>query len=83
MVDLDRKMEKEFRRYKQIVGEAEAVINSMPTERYRNLLYNRYLCGMRFEKIAETMGYSLRHALRMHNEALQEADYYIPKRRDK
>ena len=79
IVDLDRALEKEFTQYKKIVGEAEQVINSLPTERYRNLLYNRYLCGMSFEQIAEAMNYSTRHILRMHGEALLEASHYIPR----
>ena len=45
-------------------------LEQMPNETEKTLLMLRYIKGMTFEQVAVEMGYSWRHTLRLHGQAL-------------
>lgn len=47
-------------------------IEAMPDERYRDILFNRYVLCKKWEKVAETVNMDLRYVYRLHGEALQD-----------
>jgi len=51
---------------------AIGMINSLGDDRYVSILYKRYVNYETWEKIADDLGYTDRHALRLHGEALDE-----------
>ena len=52
--------------------EAEARIDNLADMRYRYVLKQRYLSGWSWEQIAVGLGYSYRHVIRTHGQALIE-----------
>ena len=54
---------------KRLAMEAIEAVEEM---RYREVLELYYLDGFTWEKVAETMGYDVRHATRLHGKALQK-----------
>lgn len=53
--------------------EIENFIGKVPDPNQRALLRDRYLNGMKWAEIAESLGYELRHIHRLHGKALQVA----------
>lgn len=52
----------------------ERTVNTVANEGQRVLLRLRYIDGMGFERIAETMGYCLRQVTRLHQKALEAVE---------
>lgn len=52
-------------------------IASLEDDRLRELLLRYYIDGNTWEAVAEKMGYSLRHVLRMHEEAMRNMALYV------
>lgn len=54
-----------------------AVIEKIPDSRYKTVLIERYINGMTFDEIADTIGRTRRTAERIHGEALKMFDDYM------
>jgi DNA-directed RNA polymerase specialized sigma subunit len=54
--------------------EVMATIEKVEDERYRAILHDRYILGMRWEDIAECENYSFRHVTKLHGGALKKID---------
>ena len=69
--ELERKLLR--RRYNRIRAfkKVQAAIERMESEQEKDLLTYRYLKGYSWEKIAVEMGYTYRHTIRLHGEALK------------
>lgn len=52
-------------------------IASLEDDRLRELMLRHYIDGNTWEVVAEKMGYSLRHILRMHEEAMRSLSLYV------
>ena len=63
-----RETEKLIREYNAIVQEIERV----PDERARTILMDRYVFYMRWEEIADQLGYVVGHIYRLHQQAVRE-----------
>lgn len=50
--------------------EVASLIARVQDSRYRELLLGYYVQGLTWERVADDMGYSLRHVLEMHGDAL-------------
>lgn len=73
---LERQMQKKLTALNADMIKAIAIVQSMPTPEYRQLLTLRYLTGSRtsWKQISEIMGYSEQHVKQyMHDAALIEA----------
>ncbi len=55
--------------------EIETVIDGVDNPTYRTLLRYRYICGMKWEAIADTMSRDLRWIYRLHGYALKKIDH--------
>lgn len=51
-------------------AEVAAMIDRLPDARYRTILQLRYLNGYKWEQVAGEAGYTVRHALAIHAQAL-------------
>ena len=60
--------------------DAMATKDEETTENYRNVLKYKYLCGMKWQEVADKMGYSLRHTTKMHGWALVEYEKVMQKK---
>lgn len=76
LVDTEAKTAAEVARLTVLEAEIIGAIDRVP-EPYRTLLYERYVNGLTFEKIAVRMNYSWRQTIRLHGQALQYAQDVI------
>lgn len=76
LVDAEAKTAAEVARLTVLEAEIIGAIDRVP-EPYRTLLYERYINGLTFEKIAVRMNYSWRQTIRLHGQALQYAQDVI------
>ena len=75
MMDLTDKLDSKIREYEGVIREAEALIEKIPQEKYRQILTYRYLCGWSFKSISDEVGYTDPNSIyRSHGWALAEAD---------
>ena len=51
-------------------------IESMEDEQEKRLIKYRYMCGYRWEVIADKMGYSVRQVFNIHNKALGSINHF-------
>lgn len=54
-----------------------SLISTLSDERYKRLLFLRYICGKRWEAIAHDMGYGVDNIYKLHGKALHEANQKI------
>lgn len=72
--------------YYKLTQEIKQTLDAMTTkdeataENYRNILRYKYLCGMKWQEVADKMGYSLRHTTKMHGWALVEYEKVMQKK---
>jgi DNA-directed RNA polymerase specialized sigma subunit len=69
--DLQRDLLREAVRCVDLRRDITRKINDMSSENEKLLLHLRYIRGMTFEEVADKMGYSTRHVIRMHGSALE------------
>ena len=78
MVDSTRDLEAQVTKYAQIVRGAEAIIDQIHTQKFRDLLTYRYLCGWSLRQISDQMGYKDANSVyRAHGWALAEAQQIL------
>ena len=74
MVDSMRALQDRISSYAARITEAEELINSIPQEKYRQILTYRYLCGWSFKSISDELRYTDPNSIyRAHGWALSEA----------
>lgn len=71
VIELDRKITGEIMQLCAVKREVNAVIEAVEPIRYREILALRYRNYMRWEEIAETMGYDKRYMFKIHGRALR------------
>lgn len=68
MAEIDKLVDEYVDLKNKIIGE----IHQLEDQRYMEVLYLRYVNGLRFIEIAKAMGYGDRHVKRLHHAALRE-----------
>jgi len=68
IADLDSEIERLF----DLQNEIEEMINKVKCEKSRKLLYKRYVLLLSWEHVAVEIGYTYRHTLSLHGDALIE-----------
>lgn len=71
VIELDRQITGEIMQLCAVKREVNAVIEAVEPIRYREILALRYRNYMRWEEIAETMGYDKRYMFKIHGRALR------------
>ena len=70
MLDLQAELANDIKDMIKALAEIEAVINSLPVGRVRNVLYSKYVLGYTIERIAVDMHYSYWHVQRLKRDGL-------------
>lgn len=76
LIDLEERITAEIDRYVDMREGAAICIDRLPLANERAVLRYRYLCGMKWEDIAEKMNYSLMQLHRIHARAL--TNFIVP-----
>lgn len=71
VIELDRQISGEIMQLCAVKREVNAAIEAVEPIRYREILALRYRNYMRWEEIAETMGYDKRYMFKIHGRALR------------
>lgn len=72
IVDLEKSVEDTITKYTETRQKIIMQIDNMPDINVYSVLFNRYVANKSFEKIADSIGYSVRQTIRIHGIALQE-----------
>lgn len=72
--DLERQFGDILKKYEEATERVLAALDKAKTDDQKRLLSLRYLDGYTFEKIAVEMGYTWRHVMRLHYEAVCDLD---------
>ena len=72
IVDSENEINAEIDRLIDLKREMRVVIGAVTQPDYQTLLELRYLCFKTWEQIAVSMGYSIQHTYRIHEQALKE-----------
>lgn len=67
LMEIRRELDRKYAIRREIIHR----LSSMQNEREECVLWYRYLMGLKWEEIAERMGYDLRFVYRIHGSALQ------------
>ena len=79
-VDASMDLEQQRRDFVAIIARAEQVIRAVPQEKYRQILYYRYLCDWSYRSISDELGYNdPRSIYRSHKWALIAAQEILNK----
>ena len=71
LADYNTEADRLFREFTAARKRTEELISSVPDSVQREVLTRRYIIGQRWEEIAESMNYSVRHITRLHGIALK------------
>ncbi len=71
LIDLDYEIIADINKLIDIKIEIKNTINTLNNEKYRQVLFNRYVNCLSFEKCAEVLNYSVQHIFRLHNQAIK------------
>lgn len=72
IVDLEKSVEDTITKYTETRQKIIVQIDNIPDINAYSVLFNRYVANKSFEKIADSIGYSVRQTIRIHGIALQE-----------
>ena len=72
IVDLEKSVEDTITKYTETRQKIIMQIDNIPDINAYSVLFNRYVANKSFEKIADSIGYSVRQTIRVHGIALQE-----------
>lgn len=70
IMEIDSEINDEIDELLIVKSEVKAAINTVPNEKYRELLERRYIRGQKWEQIAVDMNYDYSWVLRLHGKAL-------------
>ena len=76
VIETDKAIAKEITRLCRVKQQVNDAINAVADSRRRRVLELRYRNYLRWEQIADVMGYDVRHVTRLHGEAL--LDVVVP-----
>ena len=71
MIDLQAELASDIKDMAEALAEIDAVINSIPMIKVRNVLYCKYVLGYNLERIAVDTNYSYWHVRRLKREGLR------------
>lgn len=71
IIDLEAKINRKINEYAQRKNEVECMIDRMVDDALKLILQKRYLLFKEWEQIAVDIGYTYRHTIRLHGEALR------------
>ena len=72
LIELEREVNARIREMCRVKRLAMEAIEAVDEMRYREVLELYYLSGYTWDKVAETMGYDVRHVTRLHGKALKK-----------
>jgi len=72
IAEIETEIDSEIDELLTVKAEVKAAIDTVPIEKYRDLLERRYIRGKKWEQIAIDMNYDYRYVLKLHGYALQE-----------
>lgn len=72
IVELEERLFAQVKQLEQTKAAVDQAIAAVENEEQRAVLQLRYLAGKSWEETGDTLGYSRRHAARLHNQAVQE-----------
>lgn len=81
MIDVHDELQKEMESVLDRSRRAEKLIGLVQDDRYRAVLQFRYLCGMRWEEIAQKLMFTLRWTHKLHRNALDELERLCRRKR--
>lgn len=70
-VDGDAESAQRFAEYENIRIKAETLICSLSSDTEKEVLTRRYLLFQRWDTVADKMGFSRQHVMRIHNKAIE------------
>ena len=74
IIDLQREINADIDALVDLKRDITDVIKAVPEQEAQTILEKRYLCLLPWEQIAVDMHYSIQHAFRIHDQALEEID---------
>ena len=74
MVDLENEINEEIDKLVDVKLKIKEIVSSVSNATQRAILERHYILNESFEKIADKIGYSPRHILRMHNIAIEKLE---------
>lgn len=78
IVDLQAEINHDIDTLVDLKRDIVKVIKSVGSNEYQTLLELRYLCFKTWEQIAVEMGYTIHHLYKVHRQALEAAEKWIP-----
>ena len=78
IIDLEDEINHDIDMLVDLKRDIVKVIKSVDSNEYQVLLELRYLCFKTWEQIAVEMGYSIHHLYKVHRQALEAAEKWIP-----
>lgn len=79
--ELERELRDEQDKARAKADEIIAVIEQVGDERYRSILHDRYIMGLKWEKIASSYKYTTRNIYKVHGRALQDVNKIVNTKR--
>lgn len=80
IADMEKEVDTEVNNLQKAKQEVNSVIESVKCPKLRKILYQRYICGYKWEQIAVNLDYDYRHVTRLHGEALEKVKEIIESR---
>lgn len=72
IVTLEKEIEEEAAAFTRQIALIKEAVFFLPEQAQRSVLWARYVCGLSWYKVADTLGWSDRWCFRMHAKALKE-----------
>jgi flagellar biosynthesis chaperone FliJ len=73
---LEKKIVDEINELTKLKADIERKVKKLEKDELREVIEYRYICGMKWSEVAESMAYTKEHIYRLHRKALQEFDIY-------
>lgn len=70
--ELQEEIAREMQQLRELRRQIEMAINTLEDERFRGILYLRYIEGMTFEQVADRILYSSKQVYRIHKKAVEK-----------
>lgn len=74
VIELKENIERQVASYLTLQSRISEEVDHIEDPRYKSILIMRYISGLKFEDIAEKMGYGKRWTIKLHREALEAFD---------
>lgn len=77
IVDLQEELGRDVQELVELKRRISTLIKSVPNHEYQTLLEKRYLCLQTWEKISVDMNFSIQHAHRIHEKAVEIIEFLL------